>query len=473
MVRTSTTTDAPKAATAVNRVLAASNSFARRTNGNVSILFGLSALVMFGSAGGALDYARWFSAQNKARSALDSAVLAGGRAVQILGTTNTTAAIAAAESYFNQMRPAALASAVTTFTSIESNTVIRGETRVNVGTPFLSMFGIETLPVHVVAEAVLAAGANAETNIEVSMMLDATGSMSGQKIEDMKLAAKDLVDIVVWDNQGAYTSKIGLAPFAPRVNVGPYAAAVTGLPATKVFSSNTKMLISCVTEREGTAAFTDAAPDAGQFVRAYRSNNDANDANNYSNDGECGNPNASEQVLPLSNNKTALKARIDALTANGTTAGQLGTAWAWYLISPYWNAIWPSASRPEAYSQLTTLGPKGKPRLQKIAILMTDGVYNTYGGHNHGDASSMATTISENTIAICNNMKAAGIKVYTVGFDLGGSELAINTLRTCASREDSDPIDQPSYFYNTSTGSQLRGAFRDIALKIASLRLRA
>jgi hypothetical protein len=60
-------------------------------------------------------------------------------------------------------------------------------------------------------------------------------------------------------------------------------------------------------------------------------------------------------------------------------------------------------------------------------------------------------------------MKAAGITVYSVGFDLGGNETAIDTLRDCAS--------SPEDFYNATTGDELRQAFRDIALKISTLRL--
>src|SRR5262249_47712992 len=66
------------------------------------------------------------------------------------------------------------------------------------------------------------------TNLEISMMLDVTGSMGGQPILDLKSAAKDLIDIVVWGDQSKYTSRVALAPFAPAVNVGKYFTAITG-----------------------------------------------------------------------------------------------------------------------------------------------------------------------------------------------------------------------------------------------------
>jgi hypothetical protein len=89
---------------------------------------------------------------------------------------------------------------------------------------------------------------------------------------------------------------------------------------------------------------------------------------------------------------------------------------------------------------------------------MTDGEYNYWGG-----ASANVTTTNNKTLSLCSGMKTAGITVYTVGFDLGGSNAAINMLRSCAS--------DPSKFYNAEDGAALRAAFRDIALQIATLRL--
>ncbi len=75
---------------------------------------------------------------------------------------------------------------------------------------------------------------------------------------------------------------------------------------------------------------------------------------------------ADDEVLPLTSDKTTLTNKIKNLDIAGSTAGQIGTAWAWYLLSPNWKALWPS-SAALAYSP-------GK--LQKIAVLMTDGEYN-------------------------------------------------------------------------------------------------
>jgi hypothetical protein len=88
---------------------------------------------------------------------------------------------------------------------------------------------------------------------------------------------------------------------------------------------------------------------------------------------------------------------------------------------------------------------------------MTDGEYNAeYYRSQNGSSSTQARSV-------CLNMKAKGIEVYTIGFDLGGNHSAIDLLKHCAS--------DASHFYETSTGDQLRAAFRDIALKVSTLRL--
>ena len=113
------------------------------------------------------------------------------------------------------------------------------------------------------------------------------------------------------------------------------------------------------------------------------------------------------------------------------------------ITSPKWNSIWPEGSKPAAY---------GTAKLKKIAILMTDGDYNT--DYSSGTSKSKAETL-------CTNMKTATIEVYTVGFMV--SDDAKTMLKACATDH--------AHFYEASNGDALRMAFRDIALKISSLRL--
>lgn len=62
-------------------------------------------------------------------------------------------------------------------------------------------------------------------NLEVAIVLDTTGSMSGA-MTSLKSAAKELVKLVVNDQQTPYYSKASLIPYSAGVNVGTYANTV-------------------------------------------------------------------------------------------------------------------------------------------------------------------------------------------------------------------------------------------------------
>jgi hypothetical protein len=336
------------------------------------------------------------------------------------------------------------------------------------------------------------------------------------KIQAVQAAAKDLIDIVVWADQSQYYSRVALAPFAEAVNVGTaLASTVRGTPTantsstpqtftttsvlndttnqptkqwikfTRASSSNCSgsatctWLISskCVTERIGVNAYTDAAP-AGTTATYVGKGYFGTDTN-----ASCGVANYADaevnSIQPLSNDTTMLKRRIDKLQTAGSTAGHLGTAWAWYLLSPKWNTVFqaafPASSAAGPYTDLTVLNSKGQPKLRKIAVLMTDGDYNINYckgtealdsdqspdikcNSENGKSASQATTL-------CTAMKAAvsggKIEVYTVGFQV--SSAARTFLTNCAT--------DAAHYYDATTEVALQAAFRDIALKISTLRL--
>jgi hypothetical protein len=228
----------------------------------------------------------------------------------------------------------------------------------------------------------------------------------------------------------------------------------------------------CVTERIGTEAYTDTAP-AGTSTYVGKGYFGANTSTS------CGVGNHSDAevntIQPLTTDTTLLKRRIGKLVTGGSTAGHLGTAWAWYLLSPNWNSVlqsaFPSAYAAAPYSDVTTLSAKGVPKLKKIAVLMTDGDYNINYCKGTEDLNSDQTPQikcnSENgksqaqASSLCTAIKNTKIEVYTVGFEV--SSAAKTFLTNCAT--------DASHYYDATTEVQLQAAFRDIALKIATVRL--
>ncbi|MGL4395047.1 MAG: VWA domain-containing protein [Hyphomicrobium sp.] len=450
-------------------------AFIRDASGDIAMVFGLMATVMFGLIGSAVDMGRWLNARDQTIAAIDAAVLAGGRVIQAGGTVNEATEAAMTFYQENIKNRIPLGKSPHGYDSIEftvtsDNTVVKAIGEAKIETPILgilsSILGLpKSLPLLNMTEAPearVAIGQNADTNLEIAMMLDVSGSMCSPctKRDDMKAAAKDLVNILVWDTQGAYTSKVAIVPFSGDVRPPTGMLSLIQNPAwpttrSKSYTSKGKTKTAtytktaCVAERAGTNKYTNVLPVAGSYIN-----------NAYTDDGACSTP-ASGSVMPMSSSKSALIAKIDGLATGGGTAGHLGTAWAYYMLSNTWASRLTGESVPVAF---------GTAKTKKIAILMTDGEYNyTYDstgvavGENGAGSSVNGSTAAQQAVSICSQMKDKGIEVYTVGFDLGNNSTAINTLHDCATDE--------SHAYIVDDGEALKQAFRDIAIKVTDLHL--
>jgi Flp pilus assembly protein TadG len=421
--------------------------------GSIAPMAGLAALVIFAAVGGAVDFGQAYVAKSRLQSAIDAAALAGANAYQMDPDRNQAAAIAKANAFF-QSALAGLPSATAAIAIDGDVGTVTIDAQITIKTPFLTLAGFPSLQVQSRTEATVAAALGSGHEVELSLMLDVTGSMGESagtmtKLQAMKNSAKGLIDVLL-PNSGQPRTKIALAPFSRTVNVGDdLAPVVTGLPATKDVSGNTYHLKRCIIERTGAEALTDAPPAPGQFLRAYP--NPSNPYVDLRSDARNCSPN--HKVQPLTRNKAQLKNQIDAYTANGVTAGSLGTAWAWYLLSPRWGGVFTGDSEPKAY---------GTTNLRKIAVLLTDGTYNTLDGQQYSDGSSQAVSISQRAVNICSGIKAAGIEVFTIGFKLD-NQLARDTMRDCATDQ--------SHAFLAENADQLSAAFADIAYRAVPLHL--
>lgn len=323
----------------------------------------------------------------------------------------------------------------------------------------------------------------AGNNLEVALVLDNTGSMAGTPITQLQTAANQLIDLVVADSQTPYYTKMSIVPYSNAVNAGTYVNTVRGAPVaaqnplqaacintpgcTRMQFTNaaggrnpytTFNATSCVSERTGTEAFTDADTSLNKLGWVYAGSN---------------NPCIGTAIQPLTSDKTTLHGIINGLTTGGSTAGHVGLAWGWYTISPNWSGLWPSGSQPAAY---------GTDHLIKAVILMTDGAFNTAyckgaisnvtSGTGSGSASDHTNCAAPNgdsftqAQTLCSAMKHApsNIVIYTVGFLHGGSDpQAEAILASCATDAQHD--------YLPTNGSSLSAAFQAIAADLNRLRI--
>ncbi|KRA41993.1 hypothetical protein ASD80_09695 [Devosia sp. Root635] len=198
-------------------------------------------------------------------------------------------------------------------------------------------------------------------------------------------------------------------------------------------------------------------------------------------------PNAycpSISVLPLTDNVDNVLARINAMNADGGTNIQQGAMWGFHALSN---------TEP-----LTQAAPYSSGAVSKVMILMTDGfnepdyqrysdtwngtgVYYSWGFRKdgrlpdtdgiigneneynaHNSKADMSATMDEKTVATCNNAKAEGIRVYTIGLN-PPSQATRDMLESCSSGD--------GYYFFPEDPSDLVDVFTQIANQLAQLRL--
>lgn len=408
-------------------------AFGKAQDGTVAMITALSAIVLCGMTGLAIDCGRAFHAERKLTAAVDAAALAAAKAMRDGGLTDGEAREIATR-YFNSNMAGGGSYAVVRTLDVRidraaSSVTVDADAEVRM--TFGQVAGFERISLPTGSTAIFDS-----KDIEVGLQLDVTGSMRGRKLADLKDAvagANGLVDVLIPSTGTSNRVRIGLAPYASGVNAGPYASAVSGGRATN----------GCVYERRNLADQTTELAATGTHALKARADLSGRSI------GDCP---ADAEVMALTNDRRALISEINGWSVSTSTAGHLGTAWAWYLVSPEWSSIWPSSARPAAY---------GDGRTMKVAILMTDGIYNTVGGVNGGDVSATADQSKRFAIDTCEAMKARGVIVYTVGFEVPRDVRP--TLASCAS--------DASKFYDAADGTALRLAFRAIASEINNLRI--
>ncbi len=587
----------------------------RNDSGAVAIWFAVMALPMAVLGFGLIDINRASVEKRHLQDALDAATLLAARSTATTDAQMQTIGAAALTAQMNGVSDATLQSS--TFKIV--GTKVTGAATATVVPVIAGLWLQGDMVVGAKAEVM-----RSSTNLEVSIVLDITGSMAGTRLTDLKTAASDLIDLVVSTTQTPFYSKAAIVPYSIGVNVGGYAAsargAITGAKAitgaswttgtaktitgatranpvvitsnghgfvngdvvwisgvsgmtqinSKAFvvankttntfrlsgvngssynsyssggtvrkcqvsdcgvvitaashglnngdtvyitgvggmtqlnnltftvanktistfslagvngasygaytsggsswctaagcqyyqftsdtgTTNLFQVSTCVSERTGAQAYTDAAPSSAPVGRNYPS---------------AGNPCPTSTLTPLSSDKAALKAQVSGLVATGSTAGQIGIAWGWYMIAPNFAYLWPAASQGAAYTT---------PDLLKVVVIMTDGDFNTpyCNGVIAGDAGSGSGAASDHIncnatngdpvdqgLALCTAMKAKGVIVYTVGFDVGAGTTAETLMKGCAT--------SAANVYLPSSGTALKDAFAAIGRDITKLRL--
>ena len=409
--------------------------WSRATAGTISLLFGLSVFVIATAAGMGLDGIRTFRVASRASSAIDAAALAAAKAMNEDDSLSDAQLIQIAQqTYVANMQSFIAQGATSASPSVtidRTNSRVTVNANLHVATTLMRIAGVNAVDVPKSGSVTYAM-----KRVELAMVLDVTGSMldpsstGNAKLVDAKLAAKDVVDILIKDGQPSALAKIAVAPYSAALNAGPYAWTASAGRSTD----------GCVIERLS-PSYRDT--DVSPMTAPYGVMGDLNSSTN----GRYACPAAT--IVPLTSDKSLLTSRIDTFSATGATAGHIGATWGWNLVSPNWGSVWPSA--PAAYDD---------QRYVKAVILMTDGLFNTAYTAGTADTDQVTESVAR-ALAICTGMKDKSIRVFTVGVMPDAASETL--LRSCASSNGD--------YFNVADGAALRAAFQSIASQLQNLRV--
>jgi Flp pilus assembly protein TadG len=387
--------------------------FLKDERGVVAAIFAVALVPILSVLGLATDYSSSVKSRYKLQQVLDSTAtaLATDTDAALIGSA---ALLNRAQEYANTLSanldvsPLVLDVALTTD---EVTVKGSGEAKLHFG----QFFGMGTRTVSAEVTVVRAR----MKNIELALVLDNTGSMNGQKINELKRAVKKLVDFLEPRAATPGDIKIAMVPFTNAVRVDP-----DWMPEWMFFSKPPKNWSGCVNDRSAPYDVSDDAPLAGVGTSLYWWMNN------------CG---GLAEIIPLTSNLGSIRNAADTMIASGTTNVPLGIAWGWHALS---NGV-----------PLTQGSPGSDNTKMRIMIVLTDGenTEHRWAGNSNG--------IDDRMRQICANVKLSGITVYTIRVLNGDA----NLLRSCATTA--------AHYFNVTNADQLTPVFEQIGSSLTKMRI--
>ena len=216
------------------------------------------------------------------------------------------------------------------------------------------------------------------TNVEISLVLDISGSMLGTKLSNLKLAASEFVDTVL-ASDGESRISISLVPFNGQVNLGPVLRAKYN--ATDLHNVAN---VNCIDLPASVYASSEMLTTLAMPLTAHADTYSGTTTTNVFNSLSSGAPSNVNRWCPPSptnivrlpaNDIGILQGQINAMAAIGATSINAGMKWGVTLLDPGSQIMFDQfvsaneidnafEGRPYEYDD---------PEAMKIVVLMTDG----------------------------------------------------------------------------------------------------
>ncbi len=187
-------------------------AFGAESRGSVATIFAVSLVPVLIAAGVGIDMSRAMSSRSNLQDALDATALA--LAHLPAGTPQATLNSKATTWINANLHDGNMTTPVITATLTNGQVVLDATSKVK--TTLTAIAGYQEIPISAHSTVKWGLG-----KVEVALVLDNTGSMSGTKLTRLKTAARDLVDTLEAQvaGQAADTLKIGLVPFSTAVRL--------------------------------------------------------------------------------------------------------------------------------------------------------------------------------------------------------------------------------------------------------------
>ena len=197
--------------------------FASDTRGNIAMISAFVIPVLLLITFGGIDIHRASTVKANLQDALDAATLAAARSPYTADADITRVGLASLRANLAPYNDISLLTAQTTFV-LDSTGAVVGDAKVNVTAlvaniilPIVGRGTGDQIPVGAHSEVL-----RSNNRVEVALVLDNTGSMSGAKLTNTKAAAIDLIDrLEAADSRSIEPDaiKISLVPFSQTVRI--------------------------------------------------------------------------------------------------------------------------------------------------------------------------------------------------------------------------------------------------------------
>ena len=365
--------------------------FAKAEEGSL-ILFSLFLFVLMAMMGGmAIDFIKYETVRSQVSQSLDRCTLMAASLDQRLDPQSVVE---------DCMTKSGLGDKLQSITVVdgENGRDVRATVSAETNPFFMHMIGVESFDAKAQSRAV-----QKITNVELSLVLDVSGSMAGAKISNLKAAASNFVQTILENDVGGRTA-IALVPYNGQVNLG--SALRSQFNATDNHSvANVNCLdlpasVYSATSMSRTLPMPMTA-HADSFSNTIQANgyvwfNDAwatpNALNRW-----CP-PSATNVVRMPTDNVAQLQADINGLTAIGATSINAGLKWGLTLLDPASRGLFTDMAN--AGQMPGDLGARpydyGGEETMKVIVLMTDGAHFAEERINDGFRTGLSSIYRAN-----------------------------------------------------------------------------